>query len=116
MMSVLSVLKDSLLVLKHIPGRMLCLARSGDEETELTFCWAMVDIILEYFVCFPSSFTNMPLDTLVMVVSNMKNKQTIQGKVSGICCLTERALEIVYVLHKSLTDLNLVPFFAACYK
>ena len=86
MLSLLALLRDSFFILKHVPFQMLRLDRSYEEEKQEMFCDSIIAIMSEYFICFPGSFSDMPVDGLVRLVSKFPSQRSLEEKVCTCIC------------------------------
>lgn len=88
MIAILVLLRDSSMVAKHIPNYMiLSSTRHDSDEQNIEFAQNLARIITEYFKCFPTSFNDMPLDSLHMFATKLKSGEDVVKKV--ILCLRQ---------------------------
>ncbi|XP_057306393.1 NFX1-type zinc finger-containing protein 1-like isoform X2 [Hydractinia symbiolongicarpus] len=93
MIALLVLLRDSSMIVKHIPNYMiLSSTRHNSDEQNIEFAENLARIITEYFKCFPTSFHDMPLDSLHMFATKLKSSEDVVKKVQELTSNREAIL------------------------
>ena len=81
MISVLAFLRDSLYMLKHVPQNIDYLMRISDDANKILYAECLIQIISAYFLCFPRSYADMPIERLATLVDRIVDNQSLKQKV-----------------------------------
>lgn len=78
---IFATLQDSVFLKESVPNYVRQVGLQGTEEKKIQLCEYLLELTENYLRMFPSSFHSVPLDSLIVFRTKIKNSEHLQIKV-----------------------------------